>query len=298
MKRYLVSALCVLAAYLVILGPFTRDMAQKPYAERLGMIPHPTVLQILFPDYQELLGANILGRIFLYYGTLTDNVANPGKVQLVADYPAMSRALHAALRLDPYNMDGYYFGQSILVWDVGQYKLATELLEYGMQYRTWDWQLPFFAAFNQAYFLKDRAAAARLYMRAGELSGAILFKSLAGRYLQEAGETQMAIDYLQTLEKSARTSAVKQALQLRIETFKAVLTVEQARDRYAEELGRLPANIEILLSTGYLAKRPVDLYGGEFYLDENGQVRTTSRFALAAPRRSAVDDTPAPSSDK
>ncbi len=298
MKRYLVFALCVLAAYLVILGPFTRGMAQKPYAVKLGMIPHPTVLQALFPDYQELLGANILGRVILYYGALADDVANPGKVQLSADYPAMSRAVHAALRLDPYNMDGYYFGQSILVWDVGQYKLATELLEYGMQYRTWDWQLPFFAAFNQAYFLKDRAAAARLYMRAGELSGAILFKSLAGRYLQEAGETQMAIDYLQTLEKSARTPAVKQALQLRIETFKAVLTVEQARDRYAEEQGRLPADIEILLSTGYLTTRPIDLYGGEFYFDENGQVRTTSKFAFAASRRSAVGDSSAASSDK
>jgi hypothetical protein len=167
-----------------------------------------------------------------------------------------------------------------------------------MKYRTWDWQLPFFAAFNQAYFLKDRSAAARLYMRAGELSDSTLFKSLAGRYLQEAGETQMAIDYLQTLEKNARNPAVKQTLQVRIETFKAVLTIEQARDRYAEEQGRTPHNIDVLVKTGYLAAKPKDLYGGEFYLDENGQVRTTSKFAFAASRRSAVDDSPAPSSDK
>lgn len=298
MKRYVVYGLCVLAAYLVILGPFTRSMAQKPYAVRLGMVPHPKVLQVLFPDYQELLGANILGRIFLYYGTLTDEVDNPGKVHLAADYPAMSRAVHTALRLDPYNMDGYYFGQSILVWDVGQYKLATELLEYGMKYRTWDWQLPFFAAFNEAYFLKDRAAAARLYMRAGELSGATLFKSLAGRYLQEVGETRMAIDYLRTIEKDARTPALKQVLRVRIETFKAVLAVEQARDRYAEDRHRLPDSIDDLLNTGYLATKPIDLYGGEFYLDDNGKVCTTSKFAFATSRRSAIDDSPAASSDK
>ncbi len=298
MKRYLVFALCVLVAYLVILGPFTRSMAQKPYAVKLGMIPHPTVLQLLFPDYQQLLGANILGRIILYYGTITDDEADPGKVQLSADYPAMSRAVHAALRLDPYNMDGYYFGQSILVWDVGQYQLATELLEYGMLYRTWDWQLPFFAGFNYAYFLGDKDKAAQMYMRAGELSGATLFKSLAGRYLQEAGETQMAIDYLQTLEKSARAPAVKQTLQVRIETFKAVLAIEKARDRYVEEQGRLPGKIDVLLKEGYLETRPIDLYGGDFYLEDNGQVRTTSKFAFAPPRRSAVDEFPAPSSDK
>jgi tetratricopeptide (TPR) repeat protein len=298
MKRYVVAALFVLAAFLVILGPFTRTMAQKPYAVKLGMIPHPTVLQLLFPDYQQLLGANILGRIILYYGTITDDVADPGKIQLAADYPAMSRAVHAALRLDPYNMDGYYFGQSILVWDVGQYQLATELLEYGMRYRTWDWQLPFFAGFNYAYFLGDKDKAAQMYMRAGDLSDATLFQSLAGRYLQEAGKTQMAIDYLQTLEKSARTPAVKQTLQVRIETFKAVLMIEQARDRYAEEQGRLPENIDILLKEDYLETKPVDLYGGEFYLDENGQVRTTSKFAFAPPHRSTVDESPAPSTDK
>lgn len=298
MKRYLVSALCVLAAYLVILGPFTRSMEYKAYAVRLGMIPHPKVLQVLFPDYQELLGANILSRVIFYYGSLHDDAAGAGKVQLTADYPAMSRAVHTALRLDPYNMDGYYFGQSILVWDAGQYQLATELLEYGMQYRTWEWQLPFFAAFNEAYFLKDRAAAARLYMRAGELSGSTLFKSLAGRYLQETGETQMAIDYLQAIEKNTRTPAVKQTLQVRIETFKAVLVIEQARDRYTEEQGQPPSDIGTLVKAGYLSTRPIDSYGGEFYLDEDSQVRTTSKFSFAVPRRSADGGSTVPPSVK
>lgn len=298
MKRYLVSGLCVLVAFLVILGPFTREMEQKAYAVKLGMIPHPTVLQLLFPDYQEFLAANILGRIIQHYGTLTDDYASPGKLQLAADYPAMSRAVHTALRLDPYNMDGYYFGQSILVWDARQYRLATELLEYGMQYRTWDWQLPFFAGFNQAYFLKDRAAAARYYMRAGELSGSSLFFSLAGRYLQEAGETRMAIDYLQTLVKNSRTKAVKQALQVRIETFQAVLLIEQARDLYSEEQGHLPADLDALTMAGYLSAKPIDPYGGEFYLDENKQVRTTSKFSFAVPRRSAVGGSTESPSDK
>jgi hypothetical protein len=74
--------------------------------------------------------------------------------------------------------------------------------------------------------------------------------------------------------------------------------IEQARDHYAEEQGRLPENIDDLLNKGYLETEPIDLYGGEFYLDENGQVRTTSKFAFAPPSRSTVDESPAPSSDK
>jgi hypothetical protein len=267
MVRYYVTAFCVLAAYLAVLMPFTRSMAQKAYAVKLGMSPPPRVFQVLFPDYQEFLAASSLGRVIQYYGTLTETRDDPRKMPLAIDYPAMSRAVHGVLRLDPYNMDGYYFGQAILVWDAHQYRLATELLEYGMEYRTWDWQLPFFAAFNEAYFLKDRAAAARLYMRAGELSGQTLFKSLAGRYLQESGETLLALDYLRTLEQSARTPAVKQTLQVRIAAFTSVLAIEQARDRFAEKQGRLPASIDVLVATGFLSTRPVDPYGGRFYLD-------------------------------
>jgi len=285
MKRYLLSALCVLLAYLGILGPFTRAMEQKPYIEKIGLIPSPRVLQAFFPDFQELLAASILSKVILYYGSLSEHLDQPGKIIYAADYPAMSRTVHAALRLDPYNMDGYYFGQSILVWDAKQYDLATELLEYGMHYRTWDWQLPFFAGFNYAYFLGNKKKAAEMYMRAGELSGETLFKKLAGRYLQEAGNTRMAIDYLRTLAKNARNPAVRQTLQIRINAFEAVLAIEQARDQFTEELGRAPADIAELVKGGYLEGLPVDPYGGTFYLDENKQVRTTSKFAFAASHR-------------
>lgn len=295
MKRYFAATLCALVAYLVILGPFTLAMKEKVSAVKLGISPPLKVLQVLFPDYQEFLAAFSLGQVIQYYGTLVDPSIDPNNIFRDTDYPAMSRAVHAALQLDPYNMDGYYFGQSILVWDAKQYQLATELLEYGMMYRTWDWQLPFFAAFNEAYFLKDRAAAARLYMRAGELSGETLFKSLAGRYLQEAGETQMAIDYLQTLEESARTPAIKKSLQIRIDAFKTILMIEAARDRFAAERGETPADIKTLVTSGYLASPPIDPYGGEFYFDEQQQVRTTSKFAFVAPRQPPVDSSAAPS---
>ncbi len=279
MKRYLAAAVCLLLVYVALLGPFTRSMAQKPYVEKLGLVPSSRVLQALFPDYQEFLAASIIGKVILYYGSLTGHLDDPGKIIYAADYPAMSRTVHAALRLDPYNMDGYYFGQAILAWDARQFKLASELLEYGMQYRTWDWQLPFFAGFNYAYFLDDKEKAAEMYKRAGDLSGAPLFQKLAGRYMQEAGQTRMAIDYLGTLVKTARNPAVKKSLQVRIDAFKAVFAIEQARDRFAHEKGRFPKNIAELVEAGYLEERPEDPYGGRFYLDESRQVRTTSKFA-------------------
>jgi hypothetical protein len=280
MRRSLAVACCALLVYLCILGPFTKAATQKTYVEKLGLIPHPKLLQTFCFDFQEFLGASIVGKVVLYYGSMIDSLGHPGKVLHVADYPAMSRTIHAALKLDPYNMDGYYFGQSILTWDVGQYRLASELLEYGMQYRTWDWQLPFFAGFNYAYFLKDKNKAAEMYMRAGEISGAPLFRSLAGRYLQEAGQTRMAIDYLQTLLTKAKNDAVKSSLQIRIEAFSQVLKIENARDSFLLENKELPNNVAELINSGYLVGVPVDPYGGRFFFDSNGQVRSTSKFAF------------------
>jgi len=278
-KRYLSAILLWVVAYTIIIGPFAEYMSHKPYTEKLGLIPRPEVLKVFFADYQELVGASILTRVLLYFGSLAETT-EINKLPLTADYPAMSRALHAALQLDPYNMDGYYFGQSILAWDVGQYRLANELLEYGMKYRTWDWQLPYFAGFNDAYFLKDYQAAARMYMRAGELSGEPLFEQLAGRYLQQVGQTRMAIDYLTVLEKETRNPAIKKIFQIRINAFQKASIIENARDRFFAAEKRQPGSIKELVTTGFLNKIPIDPYGGVFYFDEQRNVRSTSKFSF------------------
>jgi hypothetical protein len=114
----------------------------------------------------------------MYFGGLIEKSENQFTVP--PDYMAMSRLLHGSVKLDPYNMDAYYFAQSFLTWDVHQFQLANKLLDYGMSYRTWDWYLPFFAGFNSAFFLKDYATAAKYYKRAGELSGSDLSRLLAG----------------------------------------------------------------------------------------------------------------------
>ena len=155
LRHYIVVGALLLACYLGILLPFVDSMGRKSYAEKLGLIPHPMALKVMFADYKELVGASILGKVFLYFGSVLEKTEDMRNLTREADYPGMSRAVHAALLLDPYNMDGYYFGQSILAWDARQYLLANELLEYGMKYRTWDWQLPFFVGFNRAFFLKD-----------------------------------------------------------------------------------------------------------------------------------------------
>jgi hypothetical protein len=202
------------------------------------------------------------------------------KFKLPPDYPSMSRILHGAVKLDPYNMDAYYFAQATLVWDTGAYKIANDLMVYGMKYRYWDWYLPFFAGFNSGYFLKDYESAAKFYQKAAELSGEPLFASLAGRYMQKSGQTDLAIAYLTAMVKGAKNPAIKKSYAIRLQAFKAVRLIDIARDSYLGRNGHQPT-VNELVKDGYLAVLPVDPYGGSFYIEADGRVSSTSKFTFA-----------------
>jgi tetratricopeptide (TPR) repeat protein len=276
-KKYLFLPL-LLTLYLIVLIPFTTYLKNKPYVEKLGYVPKGEVLRFISADHKEILAASLMMKVMFYFGSLVDKSFN--KLDIPPDYPAISRSLHATVKLDPYNMDAYYFAQATLVWEAKQVKLASDLLEYGMKYRDWDYYLPFYAGFNYAYFMKDYAKAAELYRRAGDLSGSELFIQLAGRYLYESGNSKMAIDYLTVMEKGASTPAIKKTFQIRLQAIREVHRIEQARDRYAKATGHVPASMDELLRSGYLQTMPVDPYGGSFYLEPDGSVRSTSKFAF------------------
>ena len=284
LQRPLIILLASLVAYGVVLGPFTAYMKQKPIEEKLGYLPSTNVLRYASADHKELMGALLVMKVIMYFGGIAEKQQANVIVQ-PPDYARMSGILHGAVKLDPYNMDAYYFAQSFLTWEVKQYKIANDLLDYGMKYRTWDWMLPFFAGFNSSYFMKDYPAAAKYYQLAGELSGSDLSKLLAGRYLQESGQTELAIVYLSTMEKGERNQAVKKNYQTRLAAFKEVHRIELARDRYKEARGQLPKTVEQLLQDGFLAPVPVDPYGGQFYFEPDGKVATTSKFAFAGVKK-------------
>ena len=273
------------ACYGLLILPFSTYMRNKPIEEKLGYVPSIKLLKPLSADQKELVGASLVMKVLMYFGGIAGKDQEGRILSEPPDLQGMSRILHGAVQLDPYNMDAYYFAQGFLTWDARQFQVANKLLEYGMQYRTWDWYLPFFAGFNSAYFLKDYAKAAAYYQRAGELSGSDLHKSLAGRYLQESGQTDLAIAYLSAMEKGERNPAMKKNYQLRMAAFKEVRRIELARDRFLQEKGAMPQSVEQLLQAGYLQPAPVDPYGGRFYLDPSGKVATTSKFAFAPQKK-------------
>lgn len=258
-------------------------MKNKPYVEKLGYVPKGEVLRCITADHKEFVAASLVLKVLFYFGGLVDK--NFNRLDLPIDYPAMSRNIHVAVKLDPYNMDAYYFAQATLVWDARQIGIANNLLDYGMKYRTWDYFLPFSAGFNCAYFLKDFSKAATYYKRAADLSGSELMISLTGRYLYESGKSVMAIAYLSSMEQGARNDSIKKSFRIRITALKEGRRIELARDRYLHDTGKKPSSVEELVRKGYLNPSPEDPYGGRFYFEPDGSVRSTSKFAFGARKK-------------
>lgn len=277
MRKNILILMAAILAYLLLIQPFVSSMGAKPFAVKLGVIPRAEAIKIGAADHKQSVAAYLVFKVMVYFGTLVEKAEN--KIEIPPDYPAMSRILHSSVKLDPYNMDAYYFAQAILVWDVKQIKLANDLLEYGMKYRTWDFYLPFFAGFNNAYFLKDYERAAQYYKRAGELTGDELHVNLAGRYMYEAGRTDLAIAYLGAMVKSAKNDAIRKSFNKRLEALKEVRRIQIAKQEYFKMTGKMPASVEELVKKTFISPLPRDPYGGTFYFDDNGEVRSTSNFA-------------------
>lgn len=280
-NRYPLTILSIgLISYILLIGSFTSYMRSKPIEEKLGYVPSIKLLKPLSADQKELSSASLVFKVMMYFGGLFVDAPEGRQITEKPDLQGMSRLLHGAVQLDPYNMDAYYFAQGFLTWDARQFKVANELMEYGMKYRTWDWYLPYFVAFNNAYFLKDYTKAAQYYKIAGDLSGHDLHKNLAGRYMQESGQTELAIAYLTGMAKTATNPIVKRGYQTRLKAFHEVRRIELARDSFLKSGGTLPVTLMTLINSGLLTPLPVDPYGGQFFLDQDGKVMTTSKFAF------------------
>jgi tetratricopeptide (TPR) repeat protein len=191
----------------------------------------------------------------------------------------MFRTLETAAQLDPYNMDNYYFVQAAFTWELGRIAEVNALLEQGMKHRIWDPWLPFYIGFNRAYFLKDYAGAAPFMQIAAERSGNPLYAKLAARYFYESKQTELGLVFLETMIAQTKDKAVKATYQLRRDALLAVSEIERALAAFRDSRGHNPSTLHELVDAGFLQEFPADPYGGTFYLDANGLVRSTSKLA-------------------
>lgn len=264
--------------YCTLIPYYSAYLTKRPVLERVGYVPPAEIISFSVADQRTFVSSALVVKVLTYFGGISQLAADTQKSAIRPEYREMYRMLDASIKLDPYNMDTYYFSQAILAWDTGQIAMINKMLEYGMQHRNWDWYLPFFLGFNHAYFMKDYKKASGYYQKAGELSGSDLFMRLAGRYLYDVGQTEQAVLYLTAMLKTAKNEAVKQNLGLRLKALQAVLVIEKACNAYAQNHGTVVPTVEVLHNQGFLKTVPQDPYGGTFFISNGCKVASSSGF--------------------
>ena len=246
----------------------------QPPEVRLGFFPPAPVIKVLAADQYQFLSQVISLQCVFYFGSLVE------RREQMPNWRSIYRALLTATRLDPYNMDSYYFAQAVLAWEAKMIPQVIELLKYGFEHRPWDFHLPYFISFDYAFFLKDYKRAGEYLAKAAALKPEVeWYATLAARYFYEGGTTALALAYLKEMIPTARNEAIRKRMITRAEAFEKILHLEKAVLAYRNRFQTEPKKLEDLVEAGLLIKIPEDPYGGSFYLDNEGRVRTTSKLA-------------------
>jgi len=186
-------------------------------------------------------------------------------------------ALDASACLDPYFLDPYYFSNANLTWGVGMIRETNALLEKGVRYRDWDSLLPFFVGFNYFYFLQENEKAGEYLMIASHRSGHNpLYGDLAVKLAYKENRTETAIAFLRQILEKTEDKRLRKEYETRLSALDVRLFLERAAASYRVKFGKAPVDPDALVKKGIIGAVPKDPYGGRFYLDSAGAVRSTS----------------------
>jgi hypothetical protein len=277
MRRLLpgIIAILLLPAYLFSLSAVESQRRMLPQDADVSYVLPSPILKITALEFHGLAADFLFLKALTFYGGTVDRKERPRIKE--QEWRWMYDVLDASTDLDPYFFDPYYFANANFTWEAHRVKETNALLAKGSRYREWDWTIPFFMGFNEFYFLHDNAKASEYLMEGAKRPDADpILAALAVRMAYKGNRTEIAIAFLQeTLEKTKDKNARKE-LGMRLEVLQGVLALERAVEAYKSTFGKPPHDLKDLPAKGFIARIPVDPYGGEFYLDEDGSVKTTS----------------------
>ena len=270
--------LALIIVYALAFPVVDRYRSDAKNAQSRGLILPPLVVKLLAMEYKTVTADFLFARASQYFGGKITRQEAATSI----DMQWLYSNLIVITDLDPYFEDPYYFGNALLTWGVGMYAQANRLLEKGVRARTWDWQLPFYLGFNKFYFLNDNAGGAEFIKIAAQRPGAPSFlTTLAARLYQQGQKTEIAVAFLQGVIESERDERLKVDYAMRLDALKKILYLERASIAYRKKTGKLPKDLTVLQRDGFISSIPADPYGGMFYIDKDGSIKTTSKMAKA-----------------
>lgn len=240
--------------------------------EELAHLPRGEYLRPAMLGYHHL-GADILWLRLLQV---------LGKKQNTADeYEWLYHALDVVTTLDPQYAYAYYVGGVVLNNYANRVDLSNHLLGKGHRENPGEWNLPFLLGHNHYFVLGDATKGADYIGKAARTSGAPDFlPGLATRMHAEAGNPEVALEFLEALWRENPDLVVREKLETRAKEVmieRDLRLFERAIERYRTQHGIVPRTLADLVSTGYLSHIPEEPFGGSYDLNaKTGQVTSST----------------------
>ena len=246
-----------------------------PRTEDFKYLPSGKFLKTAAIAYDELLADILWIKALTYFG---------GHYITDMRYDWLYHILDITTTLDPCFEDPYEFGGVVLSQVMGDVKESTALLKKGIknvpQNHKRYWYLYFFTAFNYMYSQHDYSTAARYLEQAARFPKSPAYLPLlVSRLYANAESPDVAISFLKEMLLSTKSPEIQEKLARRIKEVmveRDLRILEQVRDNFLNQCGRYPKNINELVTAGLLTNIPTEPFGGDYYLDNDHNMQSSS----------------------
>ncbi|MDX9787961.1 MAG: hypothetical protein RBT11_14350 [Desulfobacterales bacterium] len=195
------------------------------------------------------------------------------------DWGSIKHTLNTITDLDPYFWDAYLFSQVFLTWDKKNYRAANELLAKARNHLPANYRIPYYMGLNYYNFGKDSANGAKYLMEASKIPGAPFYlATLAARLSAYSSDYQRGIIFLSEMLKQTTDTEIAEQYKLRIQILAQMNGLEQLVAKFRAKFNRAPAELAELVAAGLIQQLPVDPYGGQFFINQEGRIDTTSKM--------------------
>ena len=192
-------------------------------------------------------------------------------------YDWIYHALDVVTTLDPKFAYAYQLGGVTLSVLGKAPEKSNLLLIKGMRENPDVWQIPFYIGFNNFFYLNDYGSAAGYMAKASELPGHPAYlPKLAARLYVQAGNPDVALDFLMQMHKETGDEKVRATLGKRIKEViveRDARFLEDAIKRYKDVYKAYPERLIELAQRGIISDLPHEPLGGYYYISpEDGRV--------------------------
>jgi hypothetical protein len=229
-------------------------------------IPTANTVKHLSLGYDGLLADLYWTRVVQYFG---------GKHHLKAkQYELLKPLLQITTTLDPHLIVAYEFGSVFLAQQppegAGDPRAAAELVQRGIDQNPSQWRLYYSLGFIYWQELHDAKSASEAFLKGSQVPGAqVWMKVMAAALAQHADDHQTARFLWTNIYENSNDSLIKQNAVKRLAALRVdedVTFLQAYIERYQQQFGHFPANLQELQAAGWVRRLPMDPLGYPYHI--------------------------------